>query len=269
MTANGPDPWAWSRFRWWATISLVMAGQVGVIFLFSERQPARPRRPDFTSSFNLVTDAPSGSAMAELLNIEDPTLFALPDPRGFSGPAWMSAPAMRHQSRDWTEPQRWLSLPVATLGAAFSEFVRTNIVGPRLFADKPAPRLSQMAAAPVPLREKSSFRIEGDLAGRELVAPLEIPSIPHTDILKNTVVQVGVSPLGFTFSPPVVLSSSGSKTADQRALDLAKSARFKPVPRTGPASASGPPALTWGKFIFQWHTVELSATNSPAAQSPP
>ena len=75
--------------------------------------------------------------------------------------------------------------------------------------------------------------------------------------------------MGFTFSPPVVLSSSGSKTADQRALDLAKAARFKPVARPGPASPGRPPALTWGKLIFQWHTVELSATNSPAAKSPP
>src|SRR5205814_1308130 len=210
-----------------------------------------------------------GSALAELLNIEDPTLFALPDPRGFSGPAWMSAPALRHQSRDWTEPRRWLSLPMAGMGAAFSEFVRTNVVSPRLLADKPAPRLGQVTAAPVPLREKSTFRIEGDLAGRELVAPLEVPSIPHTDILKNTVVQLGVSPLGFTFSPPVVLSSSGSKTADQRALDLAKAARFKPVARAGPATPGSPSALTWGKLIFQWHTVELSATNSPSAKSPP
>src|SRR6185369_16911410 len=126
---------------------------------------------------------------AELLNIDDPTLFAMPDPRGFSGPAWMRVPTLGHQSRDWTEPERWLTLRVAGLGGAFAELVRTNVVGPRLLADKPAPRLSEVAPSPVPMRRKSTFRITGDLARRDLLAPLEVSSIANTNILTNTVIQ--------------------------------------------------------------------------------
>jgi len=258
----------WSRVRWWGTIFLVAVAQVELIVLLSQREPVVPRQPDQATAFHLVADAPPGSAMAELLEIDDPTLFSLPDPRGFSGPAWMRAPTLQHQSRDWTEPQRWLTLRMADLGAAFMELVRTNVVAPRPLADKPPPRLSEVALAPVPLRANSTFRIEGDLTGRELLRPLEVPSMPNTEILTNTVVQIGVNAAGFTFSA-VPLSSSGSKTADQRAVELAKAARFKPLARSGPMASADRWALTWGKIIFQWHTVEVPATGDPLAKPQP
>ena len=115
---------------------------------------------------------------------------------------------------------------------------------------------------------KSTFRIEGDLARRELATPLEIPSFPHGDILTNTVVQVCVGQAGLVFSP-VPLSSSGSRTADQTALDLVKAIRFTPVAPSDSSSSSDRTALTWGKIIFQWHTLELAATNGPAVRPPP
>jgi len=249
-------------------IFLVVVAQVEVIVLLSKREPVVPRRPDATTTFHLVADTPPGSAIAELLEIDDPTLFSLPDRRGFSGPAWMKAPALQHQSREWTEPQRWLTPRIADLGAAFMELIRTNVVGPRPFADKPPPRLSEVALAPVPLRANSTFRLEGDLVGRGLMRPLEVHSITNTEILTNTVVQVGVNAAGFTFSA-VPLASSGSRTADQRAIELAKSARFHPLARSGPGASDNHGGLTWGKIIFQWHTVEVPATNSPAAKAQP
>ena len=63
-----------------------------------------------------------------------------------------------------------------------------------------------------------------------MLAPLELPSIPHAEILTDTVVQVSVGPLGIPFSP-VLLSSSGSPEADREALGLVKSVRFKPLGR--------------------------------------
>jgi hypothetical protein len=42
--------------------------------------------------------------------------------------------------------------------------------------------------------------------------------------------------------------------ADQRALELAGTLRFAPSSR-----------LTFGKLIFNWHTVPPAATNAPAA----
>jgi len=125
-----------------------------------------------------------------------------------------------------------------------------------------------VSLSPVPLRGSSLFRIEGDLAGRELLGPLQVPSMINMEILTNTVVQVGVNVAGFPFSV-VPLSSSGSKTADQRAIELAKTARFKPLSRSGPTALATPWALTWGKIIFQWHTVEVPATDGPDAKPQP
>jgi hypothetical protein len=266
MNASETETLTWSRGRWWGAFLLVMAAQVGLIFSLSDRKPLSSRQPDLTTTFHLVVDAPPGSAIAEWLEIEDPALFALPDPRLFSGLAWMTAPALRHRSVDWTEPPRWLTLSVNELGLAFAEFVRTNVVGPRVLADKPAPQPDKVKVQPLPLPVRSNFRLEGDLARRELLAPIELRSIPHTEILTDTVVQVCVSPLGVPFSP-VQLSSSGSPEADRQALELVKSVRFKPLATS--TSSRRQTAFTWGKIIFQWHTLEMPAANAPAVKPPP
>jgi len=268
MNASEAETPTWSRGRWWGAFLLVMVAQVGLIFSLSNRKPLFARQSDLTTRFHLVVDVPPGSAIAEWLEIEDPTLFALPDPRAFSGLAWMTAPALRHQSVDWTEPPQWLALSVNELGWAFREFVRTNVVGPRVLADKPAPQPDKVTVPPLPLPARSSFRLEGDLAKRELLAPLELRSIPHKEILTDTVVQVCVSPLGAPFAA-VPLSSSGSPEADRLALELVKSIRFKPLGAGNSTSPRNQAAFTWGKIIFQWHTLEMPATNAPAAKPPP
>jgi hypothetical protein len=268
MNASESETSTWSRGRWWGAFLLVMAAQVGLIFSLSDRKPLSSRQPDLTTTFHLVVDAPPGSAIAEWMKIGDPALFALPDPRAFSGLAWMTAPALRHQSVDWTEPPRWLTLSVNELGRAFGEFVRTNAVGPRVLADKPAPQLDKVTALPLPLPARSNFRLEGDLAERVLLAPLELPSVSHTEILTDTVVQVCVGPLGVPFSP-VPLSSSGSPEADRQALELVKSVRFRPLATGNSTSPRSQAAFTWGKIIFQWHTLEKPATNAPAVGPPP
>jgi hypothetical protein len=245
-----------------------MAAQVGLIFSLSDRTPLSSRQPDLTTTFHLVIDAPPGSAIAEWLKIEDPALFALPDPRAFSGLAWMPAPALGHRSVDWTEPPRWLTLSVNELGRAFAEFVQTNVAGPRVLADKPTAQLDKVTVRPLPMPASSNFRLEGDLAGRELLAPPELPSIPQAELLADTVVQVCVSPAGVPFSP-VALSSSGSAEADRHALEFVRSIRFRPLAGGNSASPHNRAAFTWGKIIFQWHTLEIPATNAPAAGQPP
>ena len=268
MNISGPETLDWSRGRWWGAFLLVMSAQVGLIFSLSDRKPLSSRQADLTTTFHLVADAPPGSAIAEWLKIEDPVLFALPDPRAFSGLAWMTAPELRHQSVDWSEPPRWLTLSVNELGGAFAEFVRTYVIGPRVLADKPAPQLDKLTVPPLPLPARSSLRLEGDLAKRELLVPLELPPIPHTEILADTIIQVCVSPLGIPFSP-VTLANSGSPEADRQAFELVKSARFRPLAAAGSPSPRSPAAFTWGNIIFQWHTVEMPATNAPPASPPP
>lgn len=262
---NGPksEPVAWSGSRWWTAVAVTFLVQVLLAATLSDPRPIVPRLPEAQTSLHLVADASPDSAIGALVSLDDPTLFALPGVRGFSGAAWLKAEPLGYQPTNWTEPPRWLTQNVAQLGAAFAELIRTNPASHRAFGGKPAPRRNDVAVPAVPLEAKSSFRIEGQLAGRELITSLEVPSFPHTDILANTVVQLVVNRSGFVFSPAILLSGSGSKAADSRAVELARSLRFKPV------AAGGATTLTWGTLIVQWHTLEMPATNRPAVQQSP
>jgi hypothetical protein len=263
MKVSRSDPAAWSRGRWWAAFAIALVVQMLLIGLLSDRRPIVPRLAEAQTSLQLVADPPPDSAIGALMSIDDPTLFALPGVRGFSGAAWLRAPSLVYRPMDWSEPARWLTQNVEQLGAAFAELIRTNPAPHRAFGGKPGPRPGEVAVPPVALPTKSSFRIEGELAGRELITLLEVPSFPHTDILANTVIQLVANRSGFVFSPPIALSGSGSKAADERAVELARSLRFKPV------AAGDATSLTWGKLVVQWHTLEMPATNRPAVQQPP
>ena len=106
------------------------------------------------------------------------------------------------------------------------------------------------------------MRVEGELAGRRLLKPIELPSWPHTEILTNSIVQIIVDADGWTISPGALLSGSGLNEADQYALRLARVARFESVRPLGPAHATNPASRPmWGKLIFEWQTVPFS--NAP------
>jgi TonB family protein len=62
-------------------------------------------------------------------------------------------------------------------------------------------------------------------------------------VIAPSVVQVLVDPSGDVAST-ALLESSGFKDADDKALELARAARFAPSSQ-----------LTLGELIFNWHTV--------------
>jgi TonB family protein len=267
MSRPASEPPEWSRARWLGAVAIALVAQVGLLFLLSERNRILPRRIESSFTLHLAAGVSSGSPLAELIALDDPTLFVLADRRGFSGSAWMQAQPVGHEIQDWSEPVPWLTNRVDELGAGFRQFARTNIIGPRLFADKPAPQVSQVAVAPVPLRARSAFRLEGAVAGRGLLRSVEVPSESYTNILTNTVIQVSVNPLGFVFSASVLVSS-GSIPADQDAVVLAKALRFKPALPAGPRAPRDLAALSWGKVVFAWRTTAGSDTNSPTVGNP-
>jgi hypothetical protein len=233
--------------RWLLLIVLVLAAHVVLIFMFGARKPETPRA---------VTNVPElklANGSSEWLMLNDPTLFALPSREGFAGPAWLEPPHVQFHRQEWTEPPRWLQLPAGELGGVFSQFMETNHFATYQFELKPPP---QFTVPLVPLEPKfaeiSTFRVEGDLARRPLLTPSALSSWPYTDVLKPSKLQVLVNAAGDVVSV-VLLSPSGYAAADQRALELARAARFAPAP-----------GLTIGKLIFDWCTVAPPATNAPA-----
>jgi len=264
MNGAPADAVRWTRRRWFYSVAAVFCAQVGLIFLLGKRVQPSPAPIPFRTAIYAAVDPLSEQQLARLPTLEDPTIFALPSHHGFSGTAWLNFAPLQFHLTDWTESPRWLEMEVARLGETFSRFVATNLAPPLLIAEKPLPRLIA-SDPPVPneaMAAKSELRFEGDLAQRPLRSPLTLPSWAATEILTNTVVQLLVDAEGqpvFT----TLLGSCGLYEADQSALKLAAGARFKPA-RTGDVveEAAGP--SSWGRMIFQWHTIAPLATNSSA-----
>src|SRR5207245_8560915 len=73
-------PEVWSARRWVGAVLLVFVLQLGAIFWLIDRTPVRVRQAASGPRLRLA-----GPGSAELLALEDPTLFALPHRLGFSG----------------------------------------------------------------------------------------------------------------------------------------------------------------------------------------
>ena len=243
----------WPVSRWLLLIALVLAAHVALIFTFGARKPITPVKAKNAPELQLA----AGSSEWLLLN--NPTLFALPNIQGFAGPAWLEPPHVQFHPLEWTESPRWWQLSAGELGNIFSRFMETNRFDRFKFDLKPSP---QFTVPLVPLEPKfadaSTLRIEGDIARRPLLTSLKLPSWPRADLIAPSTVQVLVNAAGNVVSAVVLPSHNSGEVrdadADQRALGLARAARFAPGPD-----------LTLGKMIFNWRTVMLPATNTPAA----
>ena len=242
------------------------AFQVGLICWLGEHQPVQPRPVKNAPELKLV-----GNASAEWLDLTDPTLFALPHPRGFSGPAWLASPRLPLPPLTWSEPESWLPVPTQALGAALRLFIQTNQFAHLELPAKPTPKPFVPPLVPIPAAEpQSSFRLAGGLIQRPLLAPPALRSWPpcigsakEPEFLANSVVQLLVDAGGRPVSATLI-STSGSSDADRFALAQAREVRFEPVEAEGADRAAAPSAqLTWGELIFQWHTLTAPITNAP------
>src|SRR5438046_3355104 len=177
-----------SRRSWWLFALLILAVQVGLVFWFSDYSSPPVRRTRPGPSLHLVTATPS-----ELFTLNDPTLFALPHPRSFSGQAWLAMAPIPYRSFQWTSELEWLSLPVAQLGAGLAKFLQTNRVETSYGLASPDPQLVQPPPSSLAgLPRKSTLRIEGGLRARKLLSAIDPPSWPHIDLLTNTVIEIVV-----------------------------------------------------------------------------
>jgi len=246
----------WSGTRWGCYLLLAFAAHVGLIFIFGNRKPVVPRAVINAPQLHLAS---SGN---DLLALADPTLFALPHARGFAAAAWEQLPRLEFVPFRWTEPPQVLALPLAQLGTAFIQFAQTNVVPPPVLETllPPTPPPGETSGQPTSLRQHSQVIRDGALARRAwLTPPTPLPSWPANDLLTNSVVRVVVDASGRVFSSVLLPPGSGSKPADQLALDRARAARFAPQPE----NAGGP---TFGFLIFEWHTLPPVETNTPAAK---
>jgi hypothetical protein len=242
----------WTRSRWLVLILLVFGLHLALLVVFGSRKQTTPRVATRATSLVLVDHS------SEWLALNDPTLFALPHPEDFSSAIWPAITNLDQSSYHWTEDLRWLSLPTNELGTVFDRFMQTNrFAGFRLDLQPPV----RFSAPVVPIAPvfaaASTLQIDGGSAGRQLLNPITLPSWPYPDLIAPSKVQVLVDAAGRVVSAVLLPPENPEETAthydlaDQSALTLARSARFKP---------SSQPDLV--RMIFHWRTVPPLATNT-------
>jgi hypothetical protein len=251
-----PPPQRWPAHRWWGFVAVILTLQIALIYWLGDEGPVLKQPPRGGVRLQLA-----GSSTNELLSLMDPTLLALPHRESFGGQAWLTIPSLEAPPFVWSEPSRWLELPVAQLGGAFRAFLETNpLAPPTEFARHEPEFATSDAFYPQSDAQTSGFRIVGELAGRRLLTPFSLESWTNADLLTNTIVQVVADARG----RPVyvtLLAPSGSREADTFALKAADTARFDPLPAAA-SDASNPMArLSWGQIIFDWHTEPVPPTN--------
>ena len=243
------DPW--SRSRWIVLVAITFGLHIGLIYALGSRKPIEQRIVKNQPTMQLAT------RLDESLQLNDPTLFALPHARGFAAQTWLHLPQISFAPFRWTEPPRLLPLPVQQLGEAFRQHANDRASTPLeipilLAAQITVVKPSEDLVTP----SESKLRVNGGLSGRAVLnPPLILPAWPAVETLTNTLVRVLVDSRGKIFSPTLQRPGSGSKDADQFALKIAYETKFA-------AERSSSDTLTAGLLIFEWQT--LAKTNAAA-----
>jgi hypothetical protein len=271
----GPPLQKWTWTRWLVIVALVFLGHVALIFIFGARKPV-PSTP----VKNIPMLALVGESSAGWVSLKNATLYALPDRNAFSGIMWMTIPPLSFHKQDLPDDPRWLavnnSLPAGQLGAAFHHFVQTNHFAgaPMEFNSPPVPA-TPAVSEPLPFARGSTLEIEGDIAKRGPLDAMKLPSWPFADAIAPSVVQVVVDAGGRVISAVLLPPENYLETpyleappvrdpdADARAVELARSARFAPLP-SGEGNVESNPAahLSVGQLIFNWQAVPVTTTNA-------
>jgi hypothetical protein len=260
--ATSPEPRPWTVRRWWTLVVLVLLAHVGLVVALGAKKLPPARAVLQVPVLRLV------AATNEIIRLNDPTLFALPQANDFSAAIRNGPPAdprltgLTHPSFRWDEPPGWLPLTTGPWADDLVRFMQTNQFAAWSLDFKPPPPAPPPSPPdrPAPSRQ-SSLHLRGELARRTLLAPnpLVLTNWPAAEVIAPSKVQVYVDAAGRVFSAVLLPPDHGLEAnvhddrADQMALSLARSARFAPADH-----------VTVGQMIFNWQTVPLPGTNAPA-----
>jgi hypothetical protein len=276
MSADSPGPtparrWSWSR--WTTAVAVVFLLHVILIFTFGARKNIQPPAVKHAPSLALVAESPG-----DWLALNNATLFALPGNSGFAASMWTELPPIPIHQENPTEEPHWLSpsnsLQMAGLVVPFSRFVQTNHFGGIQFDFNMPPEVAAPATATQPpILQSSTLQIQGEIARRQLLTPIHLPSWPDTDVDAPSKVQVLVDAGGNVVSavllPPEIMSPENSwepplvhnKKAEAWAVQAASALHFAPLPSGVTAGPNTLARLAVGQLVFNWYTVPVTTTN--------
>ena len=254
-TPTGSTPSA-RRFHWGWWVAVVFVLQGGGLWWLS-RQPNASARPENPPSLLLADTNSAG--LLEALALEDPTAFARPNPKGFSGRS-LRPEILSHQPHRWQPSEIEIPYPTNLLTVPIDLILKTNIGDNANAFVKPMPEIVVLNVPPLRGPKASRLEVAGDLADRKLLASPKLQTWDHTTLLRPTRVQVMVNLGGRVFSV-VRLAGSGHAPADAMALALARRAIQFSKTTNAPAAPLDASSFTTGDLIFHWHTNPLMVTN--------
>ena len=251
--ANPPPAtdWGLSQKKFVLLVAFALATHIALLVLFGTKKNFASRAVTHVPQLQL------GNAADELLELNNPALFALPNPRDFSAAVWQRSPAIAQPSFRHAEPPRYLAQP-GNLGAAITSFMQTNRFGNFALDFKPAPLFAEPVTSVEPaLPKNSTLHISGALALRKLLAAPALPSLALNDVIAPSKVQVLVNQAGHVTSAVLLptdnpLEAASLTKGDTNAVVFARQFKFAPAPQ-----------LTFGEIIFHWHTTPLTTNNTP------
>jgi hypothetical protein len=239
----------WSPFRWVLWVAAIFTGQLLIIYVIGERGLHLVPQAPFATSISLQPDLSSPE-------LPDPALLALPSSSGFSGEAWLKYSSQQYHLTELPQLPGWLALTnhLQTLGASIAQFAAEARPPVLRIADQALPEsaLAEPAISPLPLPSRSRLELEGVIVE---APPPALPSWQSSEMLGQSVVWLAFDRTGKPFSS-VLLASSGLKQADDYALRLTTTLRFRPAVSSRYNAASD--QLIFGKLIFHWRTAPVS-----------
>lgn len=245
------------QFWLWGFVFVFLAHALAVL-KFGERQLPFAALEQPRPFIYMSLDEASEKQITALTLGRDPTLFAVPNPHGFSGGAWQQFKPESPRLTNHSVPPEWLTFSGERLGSTLREFVATNQPSEEdLLASVRASRNIDVRPPDEPIMKRTLVKIDGPLVARPVVYSPPLPSEAHSDLLRRTEISVAVNGDGLVESASVV-RESGSPRADANALQLARAFEFEPA-SIRDAAARAVAAPTVGRIVFTWHTV--AATN--------
>lgn len=269
MTEEPPIESAWSRERWFLTISVIFALQVIVAVWLTARGRIEIRRDSNPLRVRSVP-ADASAALEGLLAVLNPTLYATPNPNGFSGDTWLRAKAMNHVTPGWSDPPQFLQFKPDQLLAELAQFGVTNSPRRSVVADLHGDRDERRVALSDQLKPAPATRVvlAGELTNDDVVLLPEFPVIEFNDVLSPTILSLKVDQRGRVFSVGTVVSS-GQAAADQRAVQIVRSMTFTPAAGFSLSrNADDFGHLRTTRLIVHWWTIPPGISNAPAANPP-
>ena len=266
MTVSATEPKEWTPRRRWIFTGMIFAAQIWAIYHFRVRATPLAAPAGDETIWRFFAGSLNSEEIATNLLGDDPTLFALPNFHGFSGPIWLATTCADTRPAVWDEPARYLPLDAGSLGRTLSIYLQDHSFPPfeAFNADTPSSESLGLYVPPEAPETNSLLVLSGELAGRGLENPPSLPAWPAADLITNSTIRLSVNAAGTVLSAALI-GQSGQADADTAALELARKLRFRPSSKDFPLLRTDGGALSSGDAVFWW--AMLAATNAAPSKS--